>query len=96
GETAIDAAKRELFEETGIEISSKIQLNSFGTLYMCKPQIQYAYHLFGINLDQMPDITLSAREHLSHRWAARNELDTLPLMQGALEALNYYYRLCKA
>lgn len=89
-ESPISSAKRELFEETGIEIS-ETSLLSQGQLYIRKPEIDYTYHLFALNLDNMPDIHLSA-EHQNYLWASPTEAQTLNLMKGAKEALNHYYR----
>lgn len=83
-----EAAKRELFEETGIEIEYS-DLESIGTLYIRKPEVDYAYHLFKINLPSKPEILLSS-EHLAYKWASTKELETLQLMGGAKEALNKY------
>lgn len=86
------AAKRELFEETGIHIESTDQFHSLGTLYIRKPELDYVYHLFGIELDTKPDLTLS-NEHCFYRWVLSEEAETLPLMNGAKEALDTYYRI---
>src|SRR5690242_19533034 len=44
------AAKRELFEETGI--SASVQYLS--SLYIRKPEMDYIYHLFKVLLDEAP------------------------------------------
>ena len=90
-EEPIKAAKRELFEETGINVPSESLFQSFGQLYVRKPDIDYIYHLFGVNLKTLPDIHLS-NEHLSHKWVLRQEAEQLPLMQGAKGALDFYYQ----
>lgn len=90
GEQPLHGAKRELFEETSINISE----NSFtplGTLYIRKPEIDYAYHLFGIDLNRLPDVHLSS-EHCAYRWVSKEEAENLPLMKGAKPALEAYYQ----
>ncbi len=89
-EVPLIGAKRELLEETGIDVSEN-QFQSFGQLYMCKPDIDYIYHVFSIRLAKLPIILLSS-EHLSYKWVSLNEAENLPLMSGAQEALDFYYR----
>lgn len=90
-EKPLHAAKRELFEETGINIESDDAFQSLGALYIRKPELDYVYHLFGIRLDAIPSLFLSD-EHCSHVWVSRGEAEALPLMNGAKQALDAYYQ----
>ena len=94
GDTPEMAAKRELFEETGIQPALPSQIVCFGTLYVRKPNLDYIYHCFKIHLDEKPLIRLSL-EHSNYRWADVEDLGQLPLRPGAKEALQYY-RSCHA
>jgi 8-oxo-dGTP pyrophosphatase MutT (NUDIX family) len=89
GESPEMAAKRELFEETGIPIQSPSQFLYLGTLYVRKPDLDYIYHMFTIHLDQRPPIRLSF-EHSNYRWVKTEDLKNLPLRPGVKEALQYY------
>jgi len=89
GETPEMAAKRELFEETGIQLQSVFQFVYLGTLYIRKPDLDYLYYMFKVHLDQKPPIRLSL-EHSNHRWANGEDLENLPLRSGVKEALQYY------
>jgi 8-oxo-dGTP pyrophosphatase MutT (NUDIX family) len=91
GEEPVQGAKRELFEETGIQLASEKDLRSLGTLYIRKPNFDYVYHLFGIDLGSIPSVRLSL-EHRSYQWVSRNEAEKMPLMHGATQALEAYYR----
>lgn len=82
-ETPLEGAKRELFEETGISPKNFQQVNS---LYIQKPEVAYVFHLFKVELDQIPEVILS-NEHQSYKWATPKEIEELPLMAGANEAL---------
>ena len=86
GETPLHGGIRELFEETGIAVTHLIDL---GKLYMRKPGLDYVYHCFKVPMDRRPEVHLSD-EHLQYRWVTWQEIKTLPLMTGALEALKYY------
>ena len=89
GETPEEGALRELFEETGIALKHPSQIRSMGLLYIRKPGVDYVYHLFKVLVDSLPEVHLSA-EHLDYTWATPQEIKTLPLVGGALEALKYY------
>ncbi len=88
GETPLDAAIRELFEETGIR-AERVSCFSLGSLFIRKPEIDYVYHLFKVVLDALPSVQLS-EEHPSFLWASKEDLGLLPLMDGAGEALLKY------
>lgn len=90
-ERPVQAAKRELLEETGVDIESESFFHSLGELYIRKPEIDYIYHLFGINLESPPTICLSP-EHCSYQWVSRFEAENLPLMNGAKLALDTYFQ----
>ena len=88
-ETPEKAAIRELSEETGIFLERLSQIQCMGSLYIRKPEVDYVYHLFRIQVDQVPDIRLSD-EHENYKWASLKDLEEMPLMAGAKEALQHY------
>ncbi len=89
GETPEAAARRELFEETSIVIEQGAHF--LGSLFVRKPDVDYVYHLFRIELKQFPAVVLSS-EHQNFKWATQAEQAMLPLMAGAGEALRCYRR----
>lgn len=90
-ETPAACAKRELFEETGINTPSETLFQPIGSLYIRKPGMDYTFHLFLLVLDQEPDIQLSS-EHQAYKWVTQEEAEALHLMQGAKEALDFCCR----
>ena len=86
-ETPEQATQRDLFEETGISFEN---LSPMPCLYIRKPEIDYIYHPFKIQLDRIPPVQLS-NEHQNYQWVTSQEMQKLPLMDGAQEAL-YHYR----
>jgi len=89
-EVPLKAAKRELYEETGISISGNL-FQSYGQLFICRPDIDYIYYLFGASLDKLPTVHLSS-EHSTYKWVSRREAECLPLMNGAQQALDFFFR----
>jgi 8-oxo-dGTP pyrophosphatase MutT (NUDIX family) len=58
-ETPIQAARRELQEETGIYIDDGNRIIPLKTLYIKKPQGDYVFQMFDILLDKIPQAHLS-------------------------------------
>lgn len=80
-EPLIDAAARELFEETGIDVSAlapdSLQSMNQQVQYEIYPQWRHRYaegvtenteHWFKVILPNRVPVTLSPREHLSYQW----------------------------
>lgn len=88
-ETAENAAKRELLEETGISFENDSQIKYINSLYIRKPEVDYIYHAFKIHLDLIPEVHLS-NEHQNYLWATSKDMETLALMDGAKEVLQHY------
>jgi 8-oxo-dGTP diphosphatase len=89
GETPEQAAIRELSEETGIALERSSQIQYMGALYIRKPEIDYVYHRFRVQVDHVPDVRLS-NEHDNYKWASLKDLEEMPLMAGAKDALQHY------
>ncbi|MGZ3634141.1 MAG: NUDIX domain-containing protein [Parachlamydiaceae bacterium] len=89
-ESPLNAAKRELFEETGIENVSQIQQVS--ALYIRKPGLDYTFYQFKVDLNLVPEVRLS-HEHQNYQWATINDMENIALMEGAKEALEHYHNI---
>jgi 8-oxo-dGTP pyrophosphatase MutT (NUDIX family) len=85
GETPLEAAIRELHEETAIRIIPT-QVHYLDTFYIKKPNSEFIYHRFKVDLTHFPDVQLS-REHTAFTWASQEELSVLPLVIGARELM---------
>ena len=83
-EAPLHGAIRELFEETSISIDPS-QLQSIGSLYIRKPEVDYIYHLFRIKIATRPEVRLSS-EHQNYRWVSAEEMEMMPIMIGGKEA----------
>lgn len=90
-ETPKQAAYRELFEETGIQVEETSQLRYLGCLYIRKPALEYVYHLFQVLLVKVPSVNIS-QEHQSYQWQELHHLSNIPFMLGAREGIMYYQK----
>lgn len=73
GESFEEAARRETFEETGIELGV---LEFLEKRYVVQPDLHYRVHLFYAKLDKKPDnIVLDTLEHDAFRWIAPCDFD---------------------
>lgn len=89
GEELSDAMRRELHEETAIELLAIEDLRYLGVLYIRKPEIDYVYHMYHLSMDEQPPVCIS-NEHQSYGWYNREDLHQLPLMLGARESLDFF------
>ncbi len=86
GESPLDAAIREVREETGIVLDPK-KIESKGS-YLCSfGDIEYLLHIFFTRLDALPILTIAPNEHTDSLWATLEEALKLPLMRGGIECL---------
>jgi 8-oxo-dGTP pyrophosphatase MutT (NUDIX family) len=89
GETPEEAARRELFEETGIELSPSTEIICRGTLYIRHPDLDFLYHMFKVHLEDKPTVQLSS-DHSGYLWTDAEDFKALPLRPGSREALRYF------
>lgn len=90
GENPREAALRELFEETGISLEQN-SITKMGTLYIRRPNCDYAFYMFKGNINNSVEVTLS-HEHTDFKWIAIDDFPTYPLIPGSLEAFNHYLK----
>lgn len=88
GESPMNGAIRELFEETGIMIADFTKIVSLGAFFGRKPGIDYVFHQFVLKID-VDEVRLS-EEHQNYCWATPEEVGRMPLMDGGREAYARY------
>jgi len=89
GETPEQGLRREVFEETGVSLTPEIPLLSLCVLYVRKPEIEYTYHAYRVQLAHFPSITLSI-EHIASLWVSQAEVTKFPFIEGAQEVFKLY------
>ncbi len=87
-----EAARRELFEETGIQLEHPSQFQLLGCLYIRKPELDYVYHTFEVKFNRIPSIRIS-QEHQEYRWHPIQNLHDLHLRIGATEVIYHYQKI---
>jgi 8-oxo-dGTP diphosphatase len=90
-ETPEQGARRELLEETGISLASHSHMQSIGQLYIRKPDMDYVYHMFKVQLERLPEILLS-NEHQAYKWISSHEVQSLQIMEAGREPLEQCYK----
>lgn len=80
-EPPLKGAHRELFEETGLILSSQTPLLPLGPLYFRKPEWELVFHLYTVKLPDLLPITLSD-EHSTYLWTSTDEMRSLKLIAG--------------
>ncbi len=76
GEDIFSAMQRELFEETGIRASRKLDHTS--TNFSRFPGIDFVFHTFHLPVRDYPKVRLSSDEHILWEWATVEEIVAKP------------------
>lgn len=77
GESPLEAAIRETYEETGILLISN-EIKNAGALEMTG----YRFHMYRAALPACPAVILSPKEHTDYCWVTPTNALTLPLIAG--------------
>lgn len=88
-ETAKKAAKRELFEETGLIIPES-KFMYITKLYDRYPTFDFTMNIFHVSLEKKEDIILNDTEHKDFRWVTLDEALKMKLMQDVDVCLKLY------
>jgi 8-oxo-dGTP pyrophosphatase MutT (NUDIX family) len=91
GESLLEGALRELFEETSIKAPDASYL---GHLFIRKQgEVEYVFHMFHVCVNQS-NVRLS-NEHVDCRWLEIEKIKKLPLISGGNEAFQWFLEKLK-
>lgn len=90
GETAIEAACRELSEEAGIYVAAHA-LKVIAAQFVRRPELDFIFHMFYLPLTEMPSLQIAPNESIEACWTNLQESLKMPLISGGHEALEYFY-----
>lgn len=88
GESPLDAAIRETFEEAGIALREE-NMQDFGVIYFEKEGFKFPFHIYGYNFLEMPSLSIGLDESTEGRWVTLEEALHLPLIRGGDYVLNF-------
>ena len=83
GESTLEGARRELFEEAGITGD----LMPFITFYLQSEELYYDFTLYRILFSKAPHLKIDPREHTEGEFLSWNKAKKLPLIHGGEEIL---------
>ena len=90
GETAINAALREIFEETGLIVLPK-DLKKLGTVHIQLDDLKVIYPTFFLCVDEPFPVVLDLNEHTDYKWVTLDECREMNLIQGFHQILDEVY-----
>lgn len=86
------AIVREILEESGIVVAEK-DLSYFGSVDGRHGDFDFTYHIFSVNLNDRPTVTLSPREHQAHTWATPEEALKMNLVEDQDWCVKWFYAI---
>ncbi len=88
GEGINEALKREVFEETGIELQDP---KYFKKLFIRLPDYDFVYHIFHELLDEIPTVKIREEEHKDFNWIEPEKALETNLMSDEDECIKLFF-----
>jgi ADP-ribose pyrophosphatase YjhB (NUDIX family) len=80
GEMAQEAAKRELYEETGLDFPES-QFKFMNQVHDRFSNLDFIVNIFQVIVDEEPSIKLSTKEHIKYSWILPSQFSSVSLME---------------
>lgn len=90
GETAAQAMAREIFEETGLAVDEKDLVPS-ESLLVREKGVDFVYHQFSTDFDELPDVKISPQEHSDFIWTTPSDALKMHLIHDEDECIRRFY-----
>lgn len=92
GEYALDAVRREVYEETGLLFEEK-EFEFLRKVYVRIEEGDFEYSVFRLEIPEKYRITLSPQEHTSFTWVTPEEALKMPLVPDEDQCIRYFFRI---
>jgi len=68
-----------------------ISCGSFNKLYVKYPEYDFIDHIFHANLNRIPEVKLSSKEHKDFKWMSPKDALNLPLVKDEDSCIEMFY-----
>lgn len=92
GESLTDAIKRELKEETGLQLGAE-QFNLEGKFYVRYPNFDFVYYIFTVKINDLKDFDLNVSENKNYIWVTPERALLLPLLLDEDSIIKSQYKV---
>jgi 8-oxo-dGTP pyrophosphatase MutT (NUDIX family) len=90
GESIHEALKREVFEETSIELKDP---KHFKKLFVRFPDYDFVYHIFHELLEELVEVNLREEEHKDFDWVSPKDALGMNLMLDEDDCIKMFYNI---
>jgi 8-oxo-dGTP pyrophosphatase MutT (NUDIX family) len=94
GESDLEAAVREIYEETGIK-ADPADLEYLGLLPIEYDTFTVEFPIFHLKFDERPEIILDPEEHIGNEWLTPGEILQLPNLMKDVDVIIEKYAIEK-
>ena len=93
GETPVESMRREIREETGLEIPLN-RISYFSKTYVRYPdEYDFIYHILHTRIDASPKVRIDLKEHKASRLISPQRALDLPMVRDTDSCIRLFYRI---
>ncbi len=91
GETMSRAMQREIFEETGLQISED-NLKFLGSIFVRNEGHDFGFHMFSTTLPSQMEVVVNPSEHKASAWVSAAEALKMDFIYGLDDCIELFYQ----